>query len=57
MTFPLKNLPLDINLIVRKEQIRLEIEEGIKLKKEQVYYNIVREWYEVKKQKIANHGK
>lgn len=57
MTFPLKNLPLDINLIVRKEQIRLEIEEGIKLKKEQVYYNIVREWYEVKKQKVVNHGK
>ena len=44
MTFPLKNLPEDVRKIVREEQLRLELEEGIKLKREEVYYRIVREW-------------
>ena len=44
MTTLLRNLPKDIDEIVRKEQARLEFDEGLKLKKEQVYYRILREW-------------
>lgn len=57
MTFPLKDLPIDVDLIVRKEQVRIELDEGKKLKKEHVYYNIVREWSKLKKEKnITTNG-
>ena len=56
MTFPLKDLPIDVDLIVRKEQVRIELEEGKKLKKEHVYYQIVREWSKLQTIKNATNG-
>lgn len=44
MTFPLKNLPEEVDKIVRDEQLRLELFDNLKLKKEEVYYRIVRDW-------------
>lgn len=49
-TFPLKNLPLDIHNIIIEEQTRLEVQEGFKLKRQEVYYRIIREWKEKTKQ-------
>jgi hypothetical protein len=43
-TFPLKNLPVDIEHIIKTEQTRLECEENLILKREQVYYRLIREW-------------
>lgn len=44
----LKNLPSDVNDIIRKEQLRLELHENERLKKEHVVYKIVREWLSAK---------
>lgn len=49
-TFPLKHIPKSVHDIAKEEQLRLEREENLELKLEQVYYRIVLEW---KKQK---HG-
>ena len=56
MTTPLRETPKDVDNIVRKEQLRLELDEGIKLKKEQVYYNIVREWSKLHSTKKTTNG-
>jgi hypothetical protein len=48
-TFPLKNLPVDIDKIIKTEQTRLEVENNLVLKREEVYYRIVREWQQNKK--------
>jgi len=53
MTFPLKNLPDDVKKIVRKEQVRLEVEESLLLKREEVYYRIVREWEKMKSKSLS----
>jgi hypothetical protein len=45
----LKNLPSDVNDIIRKEQLRLELHENERLKKEHVVYKIVREWLKLYK--------
>lgn len=50
-TFPLKNLPADVEKIVREEQLRLELNSGIQLKRQEVYYRIVREWHLNKEEK------
>lgn len=41
----LKDLPPDVNDIIRKEQLRLELMDNQRLKKEHVVYRIVREWF------------
>ena len=56
MTTPLRETPKDVDTIVRKEQLRLELEDGIKLKKEQVYYSIVREWSKLQPTKNTTNG-
>lgn len=53
MTTPLRETPKDVDTIVRKEQLRIEVDEDIKLKKEQVYYRIVREWDKLNSKKIT----
>jgi hypothetical protein len=46
----LRNLPSDINRIIKEEQIRLEFAEGLVLKRPEVYYRIIREWKDLKLQ-------
>jgi hypothetical protein len=44
ITLPLVDLPTDVNKIIRNEQLRIELHEEKKLKKEHVVFKIVREW-------------
>lgn len=48
ITLPLRDLPTDVNKIIRAEQLRLELEKNKKLKKDHVVYRIIREWYHAK---------
>ena len=43
-TIPLRNAPADVEDIIRKEQLRLEMKEDLRLKKPEVVYKILREW-------------
>lgn len=47
-TFPLKHIPKAVHDIAKEEQLRLEREENLELKLEQVYYRIVQEWKKYK---------
>jgi hypothetical protein len=47
-TVPLKNIPKDVDDIIIKEQARLTFQDNQELKKEQVVYKIIREWYQNK---------
>lgn len=49
ITLPLRDLPNDVNAIIRKEQLRIELQEDERLKKEHVVYRIIREWFNLKK--------
>jgi hypothetical protein len=43
-TMKLDYVPKEVNDIVRREQLRIELHEREKLKKHEVYYRIIREW-------------
>lgn len=51
----LRNLPSDISRIVKEEQIRLEFNDGLVLKRPEVYYRIIREWKDLK-EKVFGTG-
>lgn len=44
----LKDCPPDVNRLIEKEQGRLDFHEDKKLKKEQVVYQMLRQWYQQK---------
>lgn len=56
-TFPLKNLPVDVEKIIKREQTRLEVENDLVFKREEVYYRIVREWENSKRPHYDNGAK
>ncbi|HRH60148.1 MAG TPA: hypothetical protein PL045_06230 [Chitinophagaceae bacterium] len=50
-TLPLKNLPDDVDELIRKEQLRLELFDGKALKKPEVVFHMLREWLKLKNEK------
>ncbi len=40
----LKNVPAEVNKLIRKEQLRLEVDEGVKLKKPAVAIQMLEQW-------------
>lgn len=48
ITLPLRNLPNDVNDIIKNEQLRMALFDRKNLKKEQVVFHIVRQWYQYK---------
>lgn len=47
-TVTLSNIPVSINKLIRKEQIRLELHEDLNLKKPEIVYRMIRDWYRLK---------
>lgn len=47
-TVMLKDIPQDVDRLIEKEQMRLDLYEDQKLKKAPVVYHIIREWYSLK---------
>ena len=53
-TVLLRNIPTDVDRLIDKEQLRLSLHEDLKLKKPEVVYRMLKEWYKSKNEPIIN---
>lgn len=56
ITIPLRQTPEDVNLLIREEQLRIELQEKQRLKKEHVVFRMLREWKNKRDKEVTISG-